>query len=359
MAGVSRGFAALIGAAGLAAGFVGAALLFRRGADAAVNWVYLSIQTPEPPVHFAERLDVSRFQRGNIHTHSKESDGDRPPEDVYAWYRDHGYAFVALTDHNLRIDPGAYKHLTRPGFVILPGEEITMSVNGTPVHVNALCTRATIGGGARLSRADALSWAVAEVKKQGGVALVNHPNFEWALTALDIPAARGAPLLEIWSGHPYVRTEGDALHRSHEAIWDEALSAGEVLAGVAVDDTHHIAPDAPDPASRPGRGWVEVFAPEASEIAICDALLHGRLYASSGAALNRIVVEGNTISVWPASAEATVVFIGEHGKALASMRAHPGEAATYQLKGDERYVRARVEESSGKKAFTQAYRVAR
>jgi hypothetical protein len=358
-----RARAMVIGTIGIAVGFGAAFVVLRTGEVPAR--LHASIKAPleltQPPARFAERLDVSVFQRGNIHTHSTKSDGDKPPEDVYAWYRDNGYAFVALTDHNERIDPAAYKHLERPGFVLVPGEEITMTVDGAPVHVNALCTTSTIGGGPHPSRASALAWAVGKVREQGGAAVVNHPNFEWALTEADLPLARGAQLLEIWSGHPYVNTDGDARRKSHEAMWDEALSAGEVLAGVAVDDTHFIAPDAPDPAARPGRGYVEVFAREPSEAAICDALRSGRLYSSSGASINRIVVDDNSISVWPSSASGApeVAFIGAHGLLLASERPRQGQAAVYRLTGDERYVRARVTAPDGRKAWTQAYRVAR
>src|SRR6185312_15449729 len=73
------------------------------------------------------------------------SDGDRPPEDSYRWYRDHGYAFVAVTDHNQLTPPESYRELERPGFVILHGEEVTMAVQGHPVHMNALCTKKVIG----------------------------------------------------------------------------------------------------------------------------------------------------------------------------------------------------------------------
>ena len=138
-----------------------------------------------PPAFFAERLDVSTFQRGNIHTHSLESDGDRPPEEVFAWYRDHGYAFVALTDHNKRIDPNSFRHLERPGFVIIPGEEITMTVEGTPVHVNAICAKSTIGGGPMPSRGEALGSAIRKVREQGGAALINHPNARYGTGAHD------------------------------------------------------------------------------------------------------------------------------------------------------------------------------
>src|SRR5262249_48105976 len=188
-----------------------------------------SADAPAPPPvvtapgmgRFADTIDVSTFQKGNIHTHTNFSDGDRPPQEVYAWYRDRGYNFLAITDHNTLTDPAIYRLLERKKrFVMITGEEVTMRGAGKQVHVNALCHKHTIGGRSFDTQQDALRWAVREVATQGGVALVNHPNWDWALTAGDLPAARGAHLLEIWSGHPHVHTLGDADHLSHEAIWD-------------------------------------------------------------------------------------------------------------------------------------------
>ena len=42
-----------------------------------------------------------RWLRGNTHTHTLWSDGDAPPETVIAWYADHGYHFLVLSDHNI------------------------------------------------------------------------------------------------------------------------------------------------------------------------------------------------------------------------------------------------------------------
>lgn len=42
-----------------------------------------------------------RFYKGNLHTHSSRSDGALEPEAVVAAYREHGYDFIALTDHFL------------------------------------------------------------------------------------------------------------------------------------------------------------------------------------------------------------------------------------------------------------------
>jgi hypothetical protein len=111
---------------------------------------------------------------------------------------------------------------------------------------------------------------------------------------------------------------------------------------------------------------VEVFAEEASAPAICEALAMGRFYASSGATLVRIAVVGEMFSVWPKQAGARVDFIGAGGEILARVRPEAGATvgaearaeASYRLRGDERYVRARVVLPSGKSAWTQAYRVA-
>ena len=45
-------------------------------------------------------MDRQTWYKGNIHTHTTESDGDAEPEFVAAWYKDHGYDFLVLSDHN-------------------------------------------------------------------------------------------------------------------------------------------------------------------------------------------------------------------------------------------------------------------
>ena len=43
----------------------------------------------------------THWWKGNLHTHSFWSDGDDFPEMVVQWYKDHGYNFLALSDHNV------------------------------------------------------------------------------------------------------------------------------------------------------------------------------------------------------------------------------------------------------------------
>jgi len=162
-----------------------------------------------------ERVSADHFQRGNLHTHSRRSDGAAPLEAMVDWYRSHGYQFLAMTEHDLRVDPGELGDLTGPGFVVIPGEEVTDRWDHRPLHVNALCARERIDGGRDFDRADdGLRAMLAQIRAAGGMPLVNHPNFHGSLTADDIAGgASGRYLLEIWSGHPDVAPR--ATSRTH------------------------------------------------------------------------------------------------------------------------------------------------
>jgi hypothetical protein len=311
------------------------------------------------PGQFIEQVDVSVFQKGNLHTHSTNSDGDSPPEAIYAWYRDHGYNFLGLSDHNRLTDPALYRNLERPGFVIIPAEEVTLRPNKIPVHVNALCERERIGGNNHVSDIpQALQWAVGRILQQGGVALINHPNFKWAFGPEMLPYGRGAQLLEIWSGHPAVHPMGDASHPTEEAIWDAALTNGLDFAPAAVDDMHFLGSEADGGKPGPGRGWVEVFAAHANVQEICTAMLHRQLLASNGAHLRRLRVAGDAMEISPDTQGTVVDFIGRTGALLSRVTAPPdGTPVVYRLRGGEGYVRARTTATNGAHAWTPAYRV--
>lgn len=304
---------------------------------------------------FASVIGATRFQRGNLHAHSNASDGDATPDEVIGWYKAHGYAFVALTDHNLLTDPSRYASLQSPEFTVLSGEEVSMWTKGKQVHVNALCTHAVIQGGEFETATLGLRAAISRIRQQDGVAIVNHPNFDWALSKADILAVAGsAQLLEVASGHPYVHSSGDELHPSHEALWDEALTDGHDTMGVAVDDAHHLLMSA-DPPAYPGVAWVEVFAESPTPEHLCDALSAGRLYASTGPTIRRIAVSDRRYTIEVEGVADSVEFIGDQGRVLARHDRLDG-IATYQLSGGERYVRARVNVGATR-AWTPAVRV--
>ncbi len=305
---------------------------------------------PREPPHFARQFELGPLLKGSVHIHTSLSDGDSSPAEVARWYREHGYAFIALTDHNRVTDEATAKELSSPDFTVLRGEEVSMWHAGRQVHVNALCTRKTIGGGDFASAAEAIRRAVRLTSQQGGVALINHPNFDWAVSIDDVGAFAGAALIEVASGHPYVRSKGDAAHPSHEAMWDAALSRGIDLMGVAVDDMHHV-DQCGEPSAYPGKGWVFVSTSSSDPDMICDALRDGLLVASTGPSLERVEVRGARYVVVPAEPDAKVTFIGASGVLATGV-------TSYELRGNEGWVRARVDATGDTQAWTPAVRVA-
>ena len=125
------------------------------------------------------------------------------------------------------------------------------------------------------------------IVEAGGIASINHPNFQWAFDHREISLVEGASLLEVFNGHPGANLFGAPDKPSYEEIWDGVLSAGRVIFGVATDDSHNYHDFAPW-MSNPGRGWVMVQADELTQEAIVDSLASGRFYASTGVILTRL-----------------------------------------------------------------------
>jgi hypothetical protein len=308
----------------------------------------LRAQTPAP-------AETTRWYKGNTHTHTLNSDGDSTPDEVTRWYREHGYQFLVLTDHNFltSVDGLNALHGADEKFLVIKGEEVTDAFGGKPLHINGLDVNGRVAPQGGASVADVLQRNVDAIRGAGGVPHINHPNFRWAITREELQQVRHNRLFEIFNGHPEVNNLGGGGVPGLEAVWDEILSNGTLLHGIAVDDAHRFkAPGDPNVAG-PGRGWVVVRAPRLEARAIVEALDRGEFYASTGVELadyragDRQIV----VTVKPtAFSKYRVQFIGRGGRVLKEV-ADP--TATYDIQGNEGYVRAKVIESNGRLAWCQ------
>ncbi len=297
----------------------------------------------------------SAWYRGNLHTHTINSDGDSPPYDVMAWYKRNGYQFLAITDHNTFTDPALFDTNPSDNFLLIGAEEVT---NPMTVHVNAIGVKRVIPAQKGETVTAILQASIDAIRAEGGIPLINHPNFRWAFTAKDMLPLRGVGLLEIASGHPLVNSDGDGTVPSHEQMWDQLLSAGMRIFGVAVDDVHNFREEFSIDRADPGRGWVVVRAAALTREAILAGLNSGDFYASTGVMLKDIQATSESLMVEiEPNAVATgspkrfrVVFVGKDGGVLAVSNQNP---ASYKFKGTEMYVRARIEDSGGRRAWTQ------
>lgn len=376
---------------------------------------------------FASCSAEPRWWKGNLHTHSLWSDGNDFPEVIARWYKDRGYDFLGISDHNtlqdgerwFKVDDvvrrgartGVQRYremfgedwvLTRttdgklevrlrtlaeyrplldvPGaFLLVQSEEVTDAFEKRPIHINATNVQGKVVPRHGTSVQDTMRnnlRAIAEHAHEHGVPVVahlNHPNFQWGITAEDLAAVTEEEFFEIWNGHPDTHQLGDAEHASLEQIWDIAntLRIAELKApplfGLGTDDSHNYFSPA---GSTPGRGWVMVKSPELTANALCEAMARGDFYASSGVTLDDVAFAGGELRVrihaepgvnyvtefrgtkrgFDSRREPVVkdgeVFAGvtlryskDVGQVLATVA---GAEAVYHLTGDELYVRAIV-----------------
>jgi hypothetical protein len=139
---------------------------------------------------------------------------------------------------------------------------------------------------------------------------------------------------------------------SVESMWDAMLTAGKLIYGVAVDDSHHLQRIWDDDVVPPGRAWVVVRA-EHDAKSILDGLARGDFYASTGVELIDVVTSAKSIAITVREknfARYRIRFIGSGGRVLQET---VGLTATYAISGNEGYVRVKVIDSNGKAAWTQ------
>ena len=328
-------------------------------------------------------LAQAAWFKGNTHTHTINSDGNATPDVVARWYRENGYQFVVITDHEYLTDVAPLNALyAREGqFLVMAGQEVSQHLgqsrdprdptNRPSCHVNAINTRRVvvpIGGTAGkafgfappgMDMVETYARNISEIHAAGGIAQVNHPNWKWSVRLDDLLGLPDSTLLEIWSGHPAINNlggtddDGNAAPSS-EALWDNLLSKGKRIWGVAADDSHYFYHFDENKGPKPGQAWVVVRADALTAENIAAALAKGDFYSSTGVAIDDIATTGNEVSLRingeSRGPRFLTKFVGKEGRVLAEVA---GLRPHYTFKGDEGYVRAHITDSNGLQAWTQ------
>lgn len=364
--------------------------------------------------------DTTTWFKGNTHTHSLWSDGNDFPEMIIDWYKSHGYDFLALTDHNILqegdkwMDLEAIKKRQRAlgrdavskcvarfgkdwiqwetrkekkgivmktleqcraefeelgKFYLLPAEEVSNSASKKPVHINALNISGVVPAvkDDEATVADVLQQSFQLIEDHGKksgkpiLAHLNHPNFQWAVTADDLVKVALGGYMEIYNGHPGINHLGDETRPGDVKIWDIAntIRIAEMkeapLYGVATDDSHtYHGGDV-----SPGRGWVVVGADELGGDALINAMKAGKFYASSGVEIKSIHFDNNkgklSVEMKPIEGVTyTTEFIGTRkgydasaentgiGEVFASVE---GNNAAFKIPDEALYLRATINSS--------------
>jgi len=274
--------------------------------------------------------------KGNLHTHTTESDGDVSPQERVDQYAAAGYDFLSITDHEVITNPFI---LDSKGMVLIPGIELVCEnpLGGSPYHIVGIGVPEhfrPIDSGDMRESIDAL-------RAVGALPVVAHPYW-CGHTVRDLEILEGVLGVEVFNTDCQ-RTIGKGTSAVH---WDQILAQGKPWLALAVDDAHAHPRDT-------FQGWVMAKCAERSVDAVRDALRTGRFYASTGPTIESIEFDGTHVSV-RTSPVAHINFIanvsrGHHARDLDGA---PITHAAHTLRGNETYLRVECTDLQGRTAWS-------
>ncbi|MGI6460266.1 MAG: hypothetical protein ACOX5J_09250 [Candidatus Hydrogenedentales bacterium] len=302
----------------------------------------------------------SQWFRGQLHTHTYWSDGRAFPEQAIEAYKERGYHFLSLTDHNrfesntdhwckLADEEGGWPpqvthemfdaylqscgeewvemrtegndtyvriktyaevkpRYEEPGqFLLLPGVEITQSLNGLAIHQNYINIPVVLPcvAGAPLSQNLEGEMTPAELLQQNSTQarqaaaefqvpylyMVNHPFWVYydvvPQNLIDCPEIR---FFEICNGGSEFAPHPQAQSYTPDKFWDAVNAFRRIrgqgfLYGVGSDDAHFYDAARIDQNDGVGDAWVMVRAQSLTPEHLLTALNQGDFYATTGVLL--------------------------------------------------------------------------
>ncbi len=283
--------------------------------------------------------NTKNWYKGNLHAHTTLSDGQCTPDEVAKLYKDAGYHFLALTDHNILSDT-----CVKDGMLMLRGVELGenyMSPRRVAYHF--------VGIGGDDGTAD-YDYSKSEknpqkmldhLKNHGAYTILCHPD--WSLmTTADIMALNGYDAVEVMNtiSDPYAR--GDSSH-----IIDTVMTSGRIDKMVASDDAHFYTGDHCSASV-----WVNTD--ELSEESILSALRNGQFYASEGPRFQSIEVENGFIRV-RTSPVSLIRFMSDsfYVEGRRCIIDTCASCAVYEIKRSDTFVRIEAVDKSGRRAWSQ------
>jgi len=259
-------------------------------------------------------FETANVYKGQLHCHTKKSDGAQWPLEVVTAYKNAGYDFIAITDHDyVTPDPGV------EGILCITGSEVSSTLGHmTTINVPSVPPS--------FDAQEVIDWT----KAQGGLVWLAHPNWNndyWTIEK--IVKLRDYNGIEVYTHFS---------NSQPEVKWDHALTdLDRKITAIAVDDCHNFTN--PNPFNG---GWVMVFADTLTKAEILNSLEKGNFYSTQGPTINAIEVERNAISI-KLNQISTVTWIGAGGFILQETTGVKED--TYLIGGNEKYVRIRVESS--------------
>ncbi len=282
-----------------------------------------------------------RFYRGNLHTHSTNSDGKHSPEDVCRMYKEAGYDFLSLSEHFMEYfgyPISDTRHLRDEGFTTLIAVELHQGKTevGETWHVLAVGVPHDF---AKPSEGETSPQIAQRAADAGAFIGIVHPSW-YGLTVKDAKTIECAHAVEIYN-------HGSKIEVDRGEDWpfcDQLLNEGWRLSAYATDDAHQMTHDA-------FGGWMMVQAESLDPDALLESMKAGRYYSSTGPKIHDLRIEGDEVHI--ECDPAYVISVQGRGSRSKTEVGDGLTRASFPIeKYQDAYMRLTVMATDGKRAWT-------
>lgn len=279
-----------------------------------------------------------KYYKAQLHTHTKESDGKIKVPDLIKEYKNKGYNFLAITDHN-KITVN--KDYDDENFITIPGEELTIINPFWPLgrHLNRLFINHKINKN-RLGDVD-------EILKGEGINVINHPA---TISGLGTQRWDIDFLINLNNIRFIEIANHFSKEKSNIKYWHILLNKygnKNPIWALAVDDAHQ--PEDIDV------NWVMVKANKISEKELKKALQRGSFYCTQGPQAD-FYVHDNIITV-KLKRKHEIKFINAENKIVKKVIS---TNYSYEVQGVEGFLRVEViNKTNNKKLWSQPFWLAK
>lgn len=317
-------------------------------------------------------LTKGNWYKGNLHSHTTNSDGNLRPEEAVKQYKEKGYHFLCFSEHDRYTD---YREtFNTKDFIILPGLEasaILLEKKGSRNCLRLHHIHGILGNWEMQEKCkDALfnhgetvhppiyygTWdgekvaqdLVDYLTERGCITTYNHPIWS-RVEEKEFTNVNGIFGLEIFN----YNTVNECALGYDVTYWDVMLRNGKQIHGFASDDNHNngMFDDS-------FGGFVMVQAESLSHENIINSLLQGNFYSSMGPKIQEFEIRDGkvVVSCDPVERINFIVggYVGAGTTVLNQIGCNDVTNATYPLNGSETYVRVECKEASGKTAWSNA-----
>lgn len=322
---------------------------------------------------------VNRYFKGNLHTHTNISDGEMTPQEAVDLYRQKGYQFLCLSDHNVIVN---HSEKNTEDFLMITGVEI--NVNDDQYTPTKGYTGQTYHMLMIAKEADNLWQPIAPTRRptsEPHLPFIHNDTMrrEYDLAAINDMIARAnekgflvAYCHPEWSGQSYPDYSGmkglwavevrnnvctkNGLDLNSSWVYQDFLELGNRMCPLGSDDAHHN--------YETGGAWIMVGAEKLEYASVISALEKGDFYASCGPEIHSLTLEEGKLTV--TCSDAARICLHSQCRFGKSVSAQPGQALNrgefdvtkwLELSADDpnAFLRVAVYAPNGTFAATRAY----